>query len=1381
MNRIHRLVWSQITNTWVAVAESARGRGKGSSRKLVAAALSLATTFAQAAPVGGQITAGAGSIVKVGVNTTVTQTSQSLSLNWQSFNIDKQETVNFVQPSATAVAINRIGDTTASQIYGNLNANGQVYLINPNGILFGQGAQVNVGALVASTLDLTAASQGDTGSSSSFSGNGLGSIVNQGVINAAPGGFVALLGHTVRNQGNIAAPLGSVALGAGRAVTLTFSGNSLVKMQVDQSMLNSLAENGSLIQADGGRVLMSAGANDALLSSVVNNTGVIEARTVNNHAGSITLLAGMAAGTVHVAGTLDASAPQGGNGGFIETSAAHVKIADGVKVTTAAITGQAGTWLIDPTNFTISAGTAVLTSSGIGATTLQSNLDTTSVSITTSNTGNELGDINVNAPVIWAANKLTLTALNNININANLTASGTASLALGYGQSGNIITAAGSAISLPAGTSNFTTQQGSGAVKNYTVITTAAQLAAIASTTNYALGSDINLASAPFTKIAAFNSTFDGLGHTISNLVITGGASTGLFAEAAGATIQNVGLVNGTVIGAASTGALVGNMASTTINNSYAKNVNVSGNAGTGGLVGTIVGAGDSNINSSYTTGTVNGNGGAGVGGLVGSIAGAGGSKNISNSYATGSVDGAAATGGLVGSSASPGNISNSYATGAVSGHAAGGAGTGGLVGSLAASGNISNSYATGKVMSTGAATGGLVGSTAASGTITNSCAAGDVQGDGAGTGGLVGSSAASGNISDSYATGNVMSVAAGTGGLVGSNTSGAIIRSFASGNVNGGGAGTGGLAGSNTLGAISESFAVGNVSGSGYSIAAPPPTAPTVGASTGGLVGSNSGTIANSYAAGSVAGSAAGVGGLVGDNQNSAPGAITNSYSVGAVTSGNGATAVGDGMVLAANFGTVWKMPAAGSTYAHPVLKNLTKTLALTSGSVSKVYDGLAYAGTLPSLLASCCINNSSFMTVTSATLGQVNAGVYNIAPTVAPVNAALAAYFAVTPVTLTITPANLTLKANAVSKVYDGNLSATDTAAVTSGTLATGDTLSGGTFAFTDKNAGSANKTVTVSAVTVGDGTNNANYNVTYASNTASTITPANLSLTPTADSKAYDGTVSSAQAVGVVGKASNDVVVAVEEFNAKTVAGASAMGIKAGYTIKDSSGVDMSANYNVTTPTAVGTITKAALMVTGTTTALDKVYDGNTVAALRGGALSGVVAADVGSVTLNQVGVFANKNVAGGISVLAAETLGGSAAGNYSLIQPMAALSAAILGVTSTATPQQLAVLEVVQQVTAQFQESGRTVYQGVQPNDLVMSSTLAVASNIGASDTLVGDTFVAGVRPTTAGDNSNAKDEMTIGVNTRIKINGTGPMLKVVDGGLRLSYDERSDNK
>jgi filamentous hemagglutinin family protein len=1316
---------------WVAVAENTRGRGKSASRKLIAATLSLTGVAALAAPGGGQVIAGSASIAQSGPTTTITQTSQNLSLNWNSFNIGATETVNFAQPGVSSLAVNRILDTGGSQILGRLNANGQVFLINPNGILFGPGAQVNVGALVASTLDFNQA--GINGNVRSFSGNGAGSIVNQGTINAASGGYVALLGNRVSNQGTITAPLGSVVLGAGSAATLTFSGDHLASFEIEQSVLDSLAENGGLIQADGGTVILTAGAKAALQASVVSNTGVIRARTVDNQPGNITVLGGMAAGTAHIAGTLDASAPDGGHGGFIDTSAAHVKIADGAKVTTLAANGNTGTWLIDPTDFTISSGGAAKTDSGIGAATLAANLANNNVAIATV-AGTGAGDINVNAAVTWNANQLTLTAHNDININAVMTASGTASLDLQPG-SGKV-----NAGFNPDGsfkgrvdffqTDGATARTGTGfltiGANGYNVVASTAGLAA---TGHYALGGDI--VGGAFAPIGAFSGVFDGLGHTISGLVITGGINTGLFATISNATIRNVGLVKGTVTGGAGTGALVGEITTgSTISNSYstldvtggagtgglvgrvvgigASSIsnshatgNVSGDAGTGGLVGSIAGPGGSSISNNYATGNVTGN--AGTGGLVGSIAGAasGNASNISDSYATGTVSGDAATGGLVGSIAgdvggTASNISNSYATGnvnGVGGLGAGGAGTGGLVGSLAVnSGNISDSYASGNVTSTGAATGGLVGSTSASGTITNSCSSGDVLGDGAGTGGLVGSSAASGDIRFSYATGNVESVGAGTGGLVGSNTSGAIYRSFASGNVYGGGAGTGGLAGSNTLGAISESFAVGNVTGAARPVNARA-AAPTKGASTGGLVGSNSGTLTDTYAAGSVTGYAAGVGGLVGDNF----GTVTNSYAAGMVTGATGASGVGgligfgtgtgtdtnsyritgnvtmpSGVVEHAQTSTavtstglanlqtlatinmgssnVWKQGTNG-----PVLSGINKTLTLSASSFTKIYDGKAYSDSgTPTLSASCCVK---LMTLSARDLSaDINAGVYDMTPILSLTNSALAPYFTIAPVTLTITKRALELSTSDVTKLYDGGLSASGTAKVSSGTLVDGDKLSGGTFVFIDKNVGNGNKTVTSSGVTVGNGTNNANYSVSYVNNTSSTITQADLFVTGlSAADKVYDTT----KAATLNGTAK---IVALGDDT--VTLGGTASGVFADKNAATGKAVTVSGNtlggadalnYNLVQQTGLTAgISKADLAVTGLSAA-DKVYDTSKAATLSGTATIAALGDDTVTLGGTASGVFADKNAATGKAVtVSGNTLGGADALNYNLVQ-------------------------------------------------------------------------------------------------------------------------------
>ena len=536
-------------------------------------------------PTGGHIVSGTGHISQSGDTTDIVQTSPDLFLSWQSFNVGSQDTVNFVQPSSSAIAVNRILGSNGSEILGHLNANGEVWLVNPNGIVFGQGAEVNVGGLIASTLDDVTLS----GTTASFSGSGTGSIVNAGTINAANGGYVALLGNHVGNEGTITARLGTVALGAGSAATLTFSGAGLVRMQVNESTLSTLAENGGVIEADGGTVIMSAGAKDALLASVVNNTGVIEARTVENHDGTIELLGGMTAGTVNVGGTIDASAPEGGNGGFIETNAAHVEVANGAKVTTLAAAGKTGSWLIDPTDYTVAAS-----GGDMSGATLSSDLNSTNTTILSSNGvspvtgGGGGGNINVNDIVSWSANTtLTLTAANNVNVNANMTATGnTAGLVINPNTTNGSQTASGTgAFNLAMGNSitlsglNPSLSIGGNA---YTVINS---LGAPGSTTGtdlqgingnlsgyYALGSNIDATAtsswnggagfAPIgNSIPYFTGSFNGLGHTISNLTINRPSTgdVGLFAATnVGAVIQNVGLVGGSVSGGYATGGLVG-------------------------------------------------------------------------------------------------------------------------------------------------------------------------------------------------------------------------------------------------------------------------------------------------------------------------------------------------------------------------------------------------------------------------------------------------------------------------------------------------------------------------------------------------------------------------------------------------------------------------------------------------------------------------------------------------------------------------------------------------------------------------------------------------------------------------------------------------------
>ncbi|OYU12933.1 MAG: hypothetical protein CFE38_04850 [Comamonadaceae bacterium PBBC1] len=234
-------------------------------------------------------------------------------------------------------------------------------------------------------------------------------------------------------------------------------------------------------------------------------------------------------------------------------------------------------------------------------------------------------------------------------------------------------------------------------------------------------------------------------------------------------------------------------------------------------------------------------------------------------------------------------------------------------------------------------------------------------------------------------------------------------------------------------------------------------------------------------------------------------------------------------------------------------------------------------------------------------------------------------------------ITPATLKLTTSNVSKTYDGTTSAMGSAVATQSTQLFGsDTVSGGTFAFTDKNAGTGNKVVQVSGVTLNDGNGGGNYIVEYVNNTTSTIHKADLAIQAVTDTKTYDGTVVSGKVLEVNNASgSTDVVTASQEFASKNALGTSGstLQVKSGYTVKDTGGADMSGNYNISTTTAAGTIDKKNVTL-DSISADHKTYDGSDQASITSGAIS----TGVGSETLSVsgLGTFADKHVASGKTV-------------------------------------------------------------------------------------------------------------------------------------------------
>ena len=744
LNHIYRLVWSQVLKTWVAVAEHTKGRGKGknSRSKLIASGLALASLatalpVALAGPVtlpsGAQVSAGSADVTRSGATLTVVENSQRAAINWQTFSIGSNATVDFIQPNSSAVILNRVIGTESSVIDGALHANGQVFLLNSNGVLFSKNASITTGGLVASTLMMSDADF--MAGRSTFSASGThASVINQGTLNA-DGGYVALLGNQVINQGTISAKMGTAIMASGDQISLNFNGNALVNVVINKGTLDALVSNQQAIYADGGAVVLTAKAADSILAGAVNNTGEIRAETIAGSAGKILLLG--TDGAVNVGGTLDVSAPVSGNGGHIETSGASVHVADNAHITSAAKMGLAGSWLIDPNDFTIAASGGDITGAALNAALGAGNVTIATTSGSASCTGASCGlgtagsgNINVNDttnPVTWSAHVLTLNAYNNININAPMYGSGTAGLALWFGQgaiaAGNLSSYNVNAPVNLASSGSFSTRLGSnGSTVNYTIVTglgaatdaatapgtmTLQGMAATASLSgNYVLGANIDAcltggtcasgataawnSGAGFTPIGTvfshpFTGTFDGLGHVISNLSINRPATSGvgLFGYGGGSSIvRNIGLQNVNVTGSNGTGALVG-YGYGLVSNAYATGTitGTAGSYGTGGLVGYFGGT----IFNSYTSGTVNGNGD--VGGLVGTTNGP--TNSISNSYSTATVTGITAVGGLVGYQyGSSSTINNSYSIGAV----AGTTNVGGLVGQKY-NGTAPNSY----------------------------------------------------------------------------------------------------------------------------------------------------------------------------------------------------------------------------------------------------------------------------------------------------------------------------------------------------------------------------------------------------------------------------------------------------------------------------------------------------------------------------------------------------------------------------------------------------------------------------------------------------------------------------------------------------------------
>jgi filamentous hemagglutinin family protein len=623
MNNSYKLVYSETLNTWVAVAEHVSARGKKSAVRLVTAAAimaggALGTGWALAAPpliatpavnqlpTGAQVATGTVNISQTqtatAANMAIQQSSNQAIVNWQSFNVGANAKVNITQPSSTSVLLNRVMDSNPSQIFGQVNANGQVFLSNPNGVYFAPGSSVDVGSFTATTHSISDADF--LAGKYNFNRNGAtGSIANEGSIASGLGGYIALLAPEVRNQGVVVAKVGgTVAMAAGESYQLQFnSNNQLTNVLVTPSALDTLIENGNAVQAPGGLIILSAQAASSLLGGVVKNSGSISATGLVNDGGTIRLSASNkieltstssisadaapnnagnggridiitdlnnATGITKVDGSISAKGGElGGDGGFVDTSAARLAIGESTLVTTGASKGKAGTWLLDPYDVTIGPDPTIS-----GTTYANSFTAGTTSTILASSISSSL-NAGSNVSISTGSD-----SANTIYVNSAITATtGTATLTL-----------TGGTINLAANISTVGSQTYSGAV----VINNASGITLSSTNSNINFGSTVN------------SSTGNYYGLTVSN-----GTGTTAFGGVVGAT-NALGYLCINVVSCSATSVGTASSSGTT---TLAGNVTTSGTQTYGGNL--TLGA-----NTSLTSTANGGNGAVTIAGNVDSL-----------------------------------------------------------------------------------------------------------------------------------------------------------------------------------------------------------------------------------------------------------------------------------------------------------------------------------------------------------------------------------------------------------------------------------------------------------------------------------------------------------------------------------------------------------------------------------------------------------------------------------------------------------------------------------------------------------------------------------------------------------------------------------------
>ena len=216
----------------------------------VCCAALIAPQYAYANPEGGVVVSGAATFSSAGDKLDIHQTTNRALIDWRSFNIAPTEHTEFHQPSSNAVAVNRILDVNPSTIAGQLTANGNIVLINPNGMMFSNTAVVDVNGIVATTANISNADFAAGSMDFNIAGNPDAQIINSGLITAKDAGLVGLVAPQVENNGVIVAKLGRIQLASADVATLDFYGDGLLKVAVaDSNLKKQFVKNAGTLDA----------------------------------------------------------------------------------------------------------------------------------------------------------------------------------------------------------------------------------------------------------------------------------------------------------------------------------------------------------------------------------------------------------------------------------------------------------------------------------------------------------------------------------------------------------------------------------------------------------------------------------------------------------------------------------------------------------------------------------------------------------------------------------------------------------------------------------------------------------------------------------------------------------------------------------------------------------------------------------------------------------------------------------------------------------------------------------------------------------------------------------------------------------------------------